>query len=594
MINFGNVSPGTRILELGGGANRHPQVHCNVDARQVPGVDFTADFDKPLPIQDNEWDVVLAQYVIEHLSWRSVRQFIVEVFRILKVGGTVVVTTANTEAQFNWLKDHPEGWDGKESFDSFSCIIFGDQDYPENTHKNFMSPTVAMKLFQEAGFENITVSAYGERNTDMSIQARKINTNVLGSNVVRADAPVVISDEKSVKKVTPSMNREEMFDKHYFNGGKKVGGYANEGYWDYPVHEITTAHILARKPESVLELGCARGYILKRIQDTGIRGHGLEISKHCYLTRAADNIVIRDVCKEPFTTGIMHDLCYSVAVLEHIPEQYLPHVIKEMQRTCKRGLHGIDFGHKDDGFDKTHTTLRPKGWWQSMFNYHAPNWPVEIVDKEELERGEFPAHVLKGDGKVKLNIGSFTCMYHNAWTNIDIHPLQDWAKANSYNFLQGDVRTGLPFQTNSVDLISSSHMLEHLSYREGLAFLRDCRRVLKHDGAMRIAVPDAELLMTLYANDPNALREMDEINDNAAASPTAAGKLWALLHDGHQACYDGETLIKLLGEAGFFARKSSFRSIGASAHPGLKQIIRETIDGFPCLSLYVDAVPNLG
>jgi SAM-dependent methyltransferase len=40
-----------------------------------------------------------------------------------------------------------------------------------------------------------------------------------------------------------------------------------------------------------------------------------------------------------------------------------------------------------------------------------------------------------------------------------------------------------------------SHFLEHLTYSEGLAFLKEVRRVLRHDGIVRIAVPDAALLI---------------------------------------------------------------------------------------------------
>ena len=79
---------------------------------------------------------------------------------------------------------------------------------------------------------------------------------------------------------------ENAFDKDYFNGGKKVGGYAREGYRDFPVHWVTANKVMSLNPKSVLELGCARGYILKKIQDEGVPIGGLEVSKHCYLTRA--------------------------------------------------------------------------------------------------------------------------------------------------------------------------------------------------------------------------------------------------------------------------------------------------------------------
>jgi SAM-dependent methyltransferase len=423
----------------------------------------------------------------------------------------------------------------------------------------------------------------------------------------------------------PQIEREQLFDKAYFNGGGKVGGYAREGYWDYPVHEVTARHILARHPESVLELGCARGYILKRLQDKGVPALGMEISKHCYMTRVASGILQGDMCQTPWTLPSVAeqertclgasvytlpiDLCYSVATLEHIPENFLPSIIGEMVRCTKRGLHGVDFGANDDGFDKTHCTLRPYEWWRDLFNKLAPGYPVEIVDKQELEQGFVPPEVLRGDGKLKLNIGSFTTMFHHGWINLDIFgELHQFAQQHGYRYQQCDVRGGMPYPTESVDLIMSCHMLEHLTYEEGIRFLRECRRVLKPTGAMRILVPDARMLCNMYAGeqyDGSELAEFDEINDGCAQAPTLLGKLWALLHAGHSAAYDDVTLTKVLELSGFKAYLSDFRGspilyddVGTVCNTSFaaqeKQILAETLDMLPCLTLYMMAVPDTG
>jgi predicted SAM-dependent methyltransferase len=53
-----------------------------------------------------------------------------------------------------------------------------------------------------------------------------------------------------------------------------------------------------------------------------------------------------------------------------------------------------------------------------------------------------------------------------------------------------DVRCGLPFQAGSVDSIYTTHMLEHLYSDELEHLLKECRRVLKPGGGMRIIVPN--------------------------------------------------------------------------------------------------------
>ncbi len=579
MIDFANKPAHHRYVELGGGDNPHPATDVRVDIRPGPYTNFCADFNEPLPISTGEFDGCFAQFVIEHLSWRKVEGFIAEVFRILRPGGSACLITANTEAQLDYIRNNPKGWDGRNPFKSFSCVLFGDQDYPENTHRNFMSPTIAHELFVKAGFEKVQTQGYGALNTDMLIIARKPISEVESIQLINTN--IQLPPEEPISEVPATV----LFDKDYFNGGGKYGGYAREGYWDFPIHEITAAKILALNPASVLELGCARGYVLKRIQDAGVPGIGLEVSKHCVMTAVAENVRQFDLCKtDDSLAGTSYDLAYSIAVFEHIPENKLPDILRHLQVRCRRGLHGIDFGQHDDGFDKTHCTLKSKEWWRATFDHYGLE-SHEIVDKEEMERGEISPYVIQGDGKVKLNLGSFTTMFHHGWTNLDIVDLGGFAAHYGYKYQHCNVKQGLPFSTCSVDLIYSSHMWEHLTYTEGLQLLKECRRVLKPDGAIRIIVPSASILLDMHAQ--HKLSEFDEINDDSAKATTSIQKLHHLLYGNHLSIYDGLTMAEYLREAGFTPHVMSHRK-------GIQQTLqirKETLDMLPCLSLYVDAVP---
>lgn len=531
---------GQKVIEFGGGDN--PRFRPNLDVRKGTQVDIVADFNEKLPLVSNEWDGIFCSYCIEHISWRKVKQFLEDSFRVLKPDGTAVFITANTEAQMKWVLERDE-WDNDSS-----CILFGDQNYEENTHRNSLSPDYAIKLLQEVGFTDILVLPWGQLGTDMLIEAKKSN-----------------------------IDRKSLFDKEYFNGGKKVGGYAHEGYRDFFQHWFTFNQVMKEKPKSVLEIGASRGYVLKRIEDTGIPVRGLEISKHCYLTRVADVITEWDICETPWPLkDKSFDLAISIAVFEHIPEDKLPDIFKELERVSVRGLHGIDFGEKDDGFDKTHVTLKPKKWWTERFPASH-----KIIDKEELEKPELVIHnsIPSGDGKVKVNIGSFTNMFHDGWCNVDILGLHQFADVNYYKFYQCDVKKGLPYEDKTVDLMFSSHFLEHLTYEEAKGFLVECRRVMKKGAVLRLVLPDAEKLIDCYKE--NKLQIFDEINDGSAASNSQASKLWALLFSGHASAFDWDTIDKLGRETGFDVKKCSFRQ----GHP---QIIKEATENLAELSLFVE------
>lgn len=572
---------GQRVLELGGGKNRHPAADVNVDVRAGEGVDFTCNFEEPLPIQSDEFDAVYSHFSLEHVSWRGTQQFINEMFRVLKPGGKAIVAVPNTEEQIKWLESHGEGWDGKDVFESASCILYGDQDYPDNTHKAYWSPTIAFKLFTNAGFKDVVIEPYGERSTDMVILAEKPSDSKKANPVTPEATPAPAFPEKEY-------TREEMYDKYYFNGGGKVGGYSREGYWDYPVHEITVQHILNRKPESVLELGCARGYLVKRLNARhGIRSLGLEISDHCKATRVTEEIVFGDITNPAFwgeANNETYDLAFSIAFFEHVPEKDLFTVIQNMGKICKRGLHGIDFGRNDDGFDRTHVTLRPKEWWVAIM---PPGH--EVVDKEELEKGEFPKEVVQEDGMLKLNIGSNTQMFHHNWVNTDILDLKAFAAANSYKFNQFDLKTGIPYDTETVDFINMSHVLEHFTYKEALAILRDIRRVLKPSGIARIAVPHLRLLCATILEENSDFKDtfsaLDALNMDSEEYYTGAMKAYHALTAHHLSGYDFETLAEMGKRAGLLASMHCFNEFSSP----LMQ--KQCFDMYPDITLYAEFTP---
>jgi hypothetical protein len=57
-----------------------------------------------------------------------------------------------------------------------------------------------------------------------------------------------------------------------------------------------------------------------------------------------------------------------------------------------------------------------------------------------------------------------------------------------------DLSKGIPFESDSVDAVCHSHVLEHLDRPVAGAFLKETLRVLKPGGIYRIVVPDFEFL----------------------------------------------------------------------------------------------------
>jgi SAM-dependent methyltransferase len=61
-----------------------------------------------------------------------------------------------------------------------------------------------------------------------------------------------------------------------------------------------------------------------------------------------------------------------------------------------------------------------------------------------------------------------------------------------------DVRRRFPLESGSVEAIYTAHMLEHLYEDEAAHCLRECVRVLRPGGVMRIGVPDLDWIVAGY------------------------------------------------------------------------------------------------
>ncbi len=92
--------------------------------------------------------------------------------------------------------------------------------------------------------------------------------------------------------------------------------------------------------------------------------------------------------------------------------------------------------------------------------------------------------------KTYLNLGCGN-RYHKDWTNIDFVSNSDDVQA--HNLLQG-----IPFSDNTFEVVYHSHVLEHFSKVDGKDFIKECYRVLKPKGIIRIAVPDLEQIVKEY------------------------------------------------------------------------------------------------
>jgi len=110
-------------------------------------------------------------------------------------------------------------------------------------------------------------------------------------------------------------------------------------------------------------------------------------------------------------------------------------------------------------------------------------------------------------GKIPyLNLGCGE-RFIESWNNIDF-------VSNSPFVTQHDLNTGIPLDDDSVEVVYHSHILEHFTREKGDQLIKECFRVLKPGGVIRVAVPDLEQLAKQYLNNlDKAVSDNSEMND---------------------------------------------------------------------------------
>lgn len=89
-----------------------------------------------------------------------------------------------------------------------------------------------------------------------------------------------------------------------------------------------------------------------------------------------------------------------------------------------------------------------------------------------------------------LNIGCGN-KFNKAWVNIDM-------TSRSPDVIEWNLLNGIPFPNNHFEAVYHSQVLEHFQKNDAPKFLKECYRVLKPGGTIRIVVPNLENITREY------------------------------------------------------------------------------------------------
>jgi predicted SAM-dependent methyltransferase len=197
------------------------------------------------------------------------------------------------------------------------------------------------------------------------------------------------------------------------------------------------------------------------------------------------------------------------------------------------------------------------------------------------QRAQIDAYIAQ-HGVRKLHLGCGHCVL-DGWLNVDIFPEHP-------GVVYLDATSPFPIAEASFDYIFSEHVIQHFPFRSALVMLKECHRILKPGGVLRLSTPNLLRLVSLVTEREGAaqreytrLASEKYIPENTAQLPAFVVNnfFWDFTH---QFVHDPESLRHALERAGFTTIEPV--EIGTSADPTLAgmekhgRIVGEAINVF--------------
>ena len=171
----------------------------------------------------------------------------------------------------------------------------------------------------------------------------------------------------------PLHELKNLFDYNYFEDGVKnrVSGYEN--YKWMPERTIREASSITNNIafDNVLDFGCAKGFLVYALRLLGKEAYGVDISTYAINNCHPNVSDYLSIIKSADDISTIWDLIIAKDVLEHIPKDEIPFILKKLRHKCKSILVAVPLGDgnrfriREYEMDITHVTKESEEWWLS-------------------------------------------------------------------------------------------------------------------------------------------------------------------------------------------------------------------------------------
>ncbi len=176
------------------------------------------------------------------------------------------------------------------------------------------------------------------------------------------------------------------FDENYYRTGLGNIPYDRDiqrGRWLNFFSTIADHVLLSNDINRVLEVGCAKGFLVECLRDRGADAYGFDISEYAISTVRND---IKPFCSigsadDPNQYIGMYDVIICIEILEHLTEKM---GIKAIDLMCQHTKKILFSSSPDDFEEKTHINVQPPEYWDLQFAKNGfvrslEMWPEQVV-----------------------------------------------------------------------------------------------------------------------------------------------------------------------------------------------------------------------
>lgn len=182
-----------------------------------------------------------------------------------------------------------------------------------------------------------------------------------------------------------SKKTEDLFDEEFFDAGIEDPGFYTHYSFEnhYPAYLLLATQIKNQfNPTRVLDIGCAKGFLVKAQRDIGIDAWGVDISEYAISSALNDlqpYLYKVDLDKEilPFKDNHF-DFITILGVIEYLNNH--KHIINEVKRVLRvGGVLYLTTMYKREPEDKIRMNIHDKAYWIKEFESNGfkfiPNCP---------------------------------------------------------------------------------------------------------------------------------------------------------------------------------------------------------------------------